>query len=92
MPTNLQRITTFTITNSDCRTRHSAQNQQRLFDNKICTLQPGVGTCFGDEGGALVANNVLIGISSWQVPCAQGFPDVYERISDKRLWIMSNIS
>jgi trypsin len=87
---NLQRITTATITNYECRDRHNTLNANRIGDSKICTFTRSTqGTCFGDEGGGLIASNLLIGVSSWQVPCATGVPDVYERISSHRVWILS---
>lgn len=52
----LQRLTTTTITNGECISRFSGANSQRVTDNKICTYtRPLEGTCFGDEGGALVS-------------------------------------
>lgn len=48
---NLQFITVPTLTLADCRSRHSAGNAARVFDNTICTfLRSGVGTCMGDSG------------------------------------------
>jgi len=89
-PNNLQRISTLTITNEECRSRLTPQNAARVTDNKICTLtRSNEGNCYGDEGGSLVAGNQLIGVASWQVPCATGVPDVYERIAPHRLWIAS---
>lgn len=89
----LQRLTTTTITNSDCRARNNPQVAETIVDSKLCAFtNSGQGTCHGDEGGALIVGGLLIGISSTQVPCAQGHPDVYERISSSRMWIMSVVS
>ncbi|KAL0129004.1 hypothetical protein PUN28_004008 [Cardiocondyla obscurior] len=45
-------------------------------------------TCQGDSGGALVYNDVQIGIVSWGAQCASvGFPGVYTRVSAIRQWI-----
>ena len=91
-PNNLSRLTMNTITNPECRSRHNEIDAARIFNGKICTyLQAAQGTCFGDEGGALISGNQIVGIASWQTPCAVGRPDVYERIADKRLWINSII-
>lgn len=82
-----------TITNAECRSRHIEVDAQRIFDGKICTFtQAAQGTCFGDEGGALISGGQIIAVASWQTPCAVGRPDVYERVADKRLWILSQIS
>ncbi|XP_011503367.1 PREDICTED: chymotrypsin-2-like [Ceratosolen solmsi marchali] len=40
----------------------------------------GIGACIGDSGGPLVVDNVVIGISSLTIPCAQGVPDVYTNV------------
>lgn len=91
-PNVLQRLNTTSISLNDCRSRHSPQNIARLSDNKLCTLtRSAEGTCFGDEGGALIADGQIVGVASWQVPCATGFPDVYEGVASKRLWILTVI-
>lgn len=41
----------------------------------------------GDSGGPLIENGWLVGIVSWNVPCAQGRPDGFERVSPHRDWI-----
>lgn len=91
--TTLQRITTETLPLISCRPLFTPQYADRLNDNKLCTLTRSIqGTCFGDEGGALVVGGQVIGVVSWQVPCATGLPDVYESIASKRLWILSIIT
>lgn len=87
---NLQFLTKTVLTNADCRGRHSAGNAARVFDNTICTFtRAGQGTCMGDSGGPLAIGNTVIGAVSWGIACAQGFPDVYARISSHRPWINS---
>lgn len=89
---NLQRITTNTLPLNDCRSWFNSRYAARLNDDKLCTLTRTIqGTCFGDEGGALITGGQIIGVVSWQVPCATGLPDVYEAIASKRLWIMGII-
>lgn len=44
----------------------------------------------GDSGGVLVHGGNAIGLASWVVPCAQGRPDVYARVSSHRAWILGN--
>lgn len=45
----------------------------------------------GDSGGPLItgtgAATQVIGLVSWGIACAQGFPDVYARVSAHRTWI-----
>lgn len=95
VPTNnqLQQLATTTLTNADCLSRHTFINRPFVFDHKICTVtQAGQGFCSGDDGGPLVAGGTVIGIVSWNVPCARGFPDVFERVSTFRTWILNTIA
>lgn len=98
----LQTLTYNTISDAECSSQLSPRNAQRLTDSKTCAfLRAGTGTCFGDRGGPLVSYienpyepkiPQLIGIVSWQVSCAAGFPDVYERVAHYNLWIQSIVS
>jgi trypsin len=90
--TNLQFLTKPTLTNADCRNRHSTANAARVFDNTICTfLRTGAGMCMGDSGGPLIAGGTVIGAVSWGIACAQGFPDVFARISSHRTWMINQM-
>ncbi|CRL02608.1 CLUMA_CG015755, isoform A [Clunio marinus] len=92
-PNNLQQLTTTTLTNADCRARHTANNRDFVFDHKICTFtRSGQGICQGDSGGPLATGNTVIGIVSWNIPCARGFPDAFDRVSSHRSWILGAIS
>lgn len=87
---NLQWVTLSTLTNADCRNRHTSGNAARVHDNTICTFtRAGQGTCMGDSGGPIAQGNTVIGAVSWGIPCAVGSPDVYARISSHRSWITS---
>lgn len=89
----LQFLNTRTITNADCRSRHSGGNLGMVHDHKICTFtQAGQGICQGDSGGPLVSNGALIGVASWSVPCGRGFPDLFDRVSQHRTWILDTIA
>ncbi|KAK4878656.1 hypothetical protein RN001_011162 [Aquatica leii] len=62
-----------------------------VTNNHVCTLPgKGRGMCLGDSGGALVYNGVQVGIVSWVVPCAKGYPDVFTSVSAYLVWINSN--
>lgn len=84
----MQWLSVATITNSSCRLGHNINIRSRIDSNNICTENSlGMATCTGDDGGALVAGNAIIGVHSWSVPCAQGSPDVYTRVSAYATWI-----
>lgn len=56
-PNNLQQLSTRTLTNADCRARHTSTNAQFVFDHKICTFtQAGQGICQGDSGKNYYSN------------------------------------
>lgn len=87
-PNNLQWLTTTTLTNAHCQSLHTVGNAAFVFEHKICTFtQAGQGICQGDSGGPLVANNAVIGTVSWNIPCARGFPDAFDRVAYFRSWI-----
>ena len=84
----MQWLQVTTITNTSCRLAHSLGNRSRIQDENLCTdNQTGMGTCTGDNGGPLVAGASVIGVFSWTVPCAQGMPDIYTRVSSHVAWI-----
>ncbi|XP_053684691.1 chymotrypsin-2-like [Sabethes cyaneus] len=84
----LRFLTVEIITQSECQAAFSDPYTERLADNTICSQSPaGQGSCLGDAGGPLVYNNELVGILSWGIPCGEGMPDVYARISNHRAWI-----
>lgn len=98
----LQYLNTTGISNSDCKDAHQPHNAGRINDNKLCTLSaPGQGICFGDQGSPLVgmieipfepSAPKLVGVASWHTSCAEGYPDVYERVAPYYLWIQSQIN
>lgn len=88
LPNDLQFINLRTISNDEC-IRNSLY--PIVYDSSLCTFtQVGEGICNGDSGGPLVYNGILIGIVSWAVPCAIGYPDVFTRVSYYINWIQSN--
>ena len=79
------------MTLADCRSRHSIINRFRISDDTICAFsQADQGACMGDSGGPLTSNGQLVGAVSWGIPCAQGVPDVYARISSHSSFIVQN--
>lgn len=48
-PNALQILTVTTLTNADCRSRHTTVNAAYIFDQKICTFtRQGEGICQGE--------------------------------------------
>ncbi|XP_061388067.1 chymotrypsin-2-like [Musca vetustissima] len=81
LPEKLQELRYQTISNNEC-----ARRGFRVTASEICALDTkGKGSCMGDSGGPLVTTRKptqLVGIVSYgTVPCAQGIPDVYSRVS-----------
>lgn len=44
----------------------------------------------GDSGGPLTIAGEVVGIVSWNIPCARGFPDAFDRVFYFRRWILDN--
>ncbi|XP_072743937.1 transmembrane protease serine 9-like [Anoplolepis gracilipes] len=87
IPDKLQQIDLNVYDQDKCKEQHST-----LQPTHICTLtKSGEGACYGDSGSPLVAKDVQIGIVSFGVPCAQGAPDVYTRVSAFREWVKENV-
>ncbi|KAI8429519.1 hypothetical protein MSG28_000152 [Choristoneura fumiferana] len=75
----------------DCQRRFNGINP--VFDTQICSLtKEGEGACHGDSGGPLVEGSSVVGVVSWGMPCARGYPDVYTRVYAYRDWILERIS
>ncbi|XP_066594731.1 chymotrypsin-2-like [Prorops nasuta] len=88
-PNNLQVIQLYTTNQGKCKSL-----QPKATDRNICTLtKKGEGACKGDSGGPLVnLQGKQIGIVSYGIPCAFGYPDVYTRVSYFYDFIMKNIN
>ncbi|XP_022826080.1 chymotrypsin-1-like [Spodoptera litura] len=68
--------------------RYSRPVTKEMF----CTFTKiGQGTCHGDSGSPLVKGDELVGIVSWGIPCAVGFPDVHTRLAPYVDWIKMHI-
>ncbi|XP_014215791.1 chymotrypsin-2-like [Copidosoma floridanum] len=91
IPNNLQEITVKILNQEKCK---SFWDKMMLIqESHVCTLtKEGEGACNGDSGGPLVVNGEQIGLVSFGVPCAYGYPDVYTRISNFVSWIDETIN
>lgn len=77
--------------NEECRQRHHSAQTMFIHHSTICTiLKQGHGACYGDSGGPLVSAGKLIGVVSWGIPCAQGRPDAFTRVTSYLDWIAEN--
>ncbi|XP_063394365.1 chymotrypsin-2-like [Cydia fagiglandana] len=91
LPDNLQMINLTALSVADCQERLSSINP--VFESQICSLtQAGEGACHGDSGGPLVEGGRVVGVVSWGMPCARGYPDVYTRVYTYTAWIQERIS
>lgn len=77
-----------TMSNEECR-KKSMPKTPIKDPITLCAYSgsKGNGICIGDSGGPLVNDNKLIGVSSWGVACAKGYPDGFTRISTFAPWI-----
>lgn len=106
VPENVQLHYTTTISLKECTKRlyrlsiesPSAYEKAKhcIHENIVCTKNKiGQGSCNGDSGGPLAVEidgiHQIIGISSWSIGCAQGYPDVYSNVFMHSEWIRSQI-
>lgn len=80
----LQVLDEVTMTAENCEIIYKTTD----MDSNLCTeATRGEGFCTSDIGSPLVSNGQLIGLASWNMPCAQGVPDLFVRMSPYRSWI-----
>ncbi|KAJ8734552.1 hypothetical protein PYW08_013802 [Mythimna loreyi] len=90
LPVQLQMINLTSLSVERCQNIYKRINP--VYSSQICSLtKTGEGACHGDSGGPLVANNSVVGIVSWGMPCARGYPDVYTRVYSFIDWIQPKI-
>ncbi|XP_011504811.1 PREDICTED: chymotrypsin-1-like [Ceratosolen solmsi marchali] len=59
---------------------------------QLCAFQSiGIGSCIGDSGGPLIINREVVGISSFNLPCARGLPDIYTDVYNYLDFILPHI-
>jgi secreted trypsin-like serine protease len=94
LPDYLQYVTLNITTDTYC---HEAfLPNESIYPGMMCATDNQGDTtrdsCQGDSGGPLTVKNStgnfhVVGIVSWGIGCASGFPGVYTRVSDYLQWI-----
>ncbi|KAJ0180958.1 hypothetical protein K1T71_003043 [Dendrolimus kikuchii] len=91
LPVNLQMINLTSVSTEDCQNIYNGINP--VLESQICSLtKSGEGACHGDSGGPLVEGDSIVGVVSWGMPCARGYPDVYSRVYAFKDWILDNMA
>lgn len=84
---HLNYIEVMVLSNLEC-TRRLSGWAIFLRSNHICThAGRGRGACTFDSGSPVVVDGELVGVVSFVVPCAIGFPDWGPRVSSYTRWI-----
>ena len=86
----MQKVTIPFINEEKCK---KAYEGYTITEGMICAGEKGHDACQGDSGGPLVANSEFheqVGIVSWGIGCAEGYPGVYTRVSHYYDWILQN--
>nr|XP_022913016.1 transmembrane protease serine 9-like [Onthophagus taurus] len=87
MPNRLQKANTPLLSYQECFDALPATSADKLDErSNICTggLDEGIlgASCYGDSGGPIVQDGVLVGVVSWGVSCGMtGAPSVHTRIA-----------
>lgn len=80
VPLNVVKFVT--ISNDECKQILGGQNAEMIFETKVCVSpKDNRVICSNDNGAPLSIDNELVGISSWNVPCAHNSPVVAERVA-----------
>ncbi|XP_059482039.1 trypsin-1-like [Neocloeon triangulifer] len=81
------------LSNEECTRLWPARNN--ITDRMICAGRGIPAACYGDGGGSLVVNGVLVGISSFIIRngCSGGYPEGYTRVAEQDIlaWILASI-
>lgn len=88
-PRRLREVTMAMVSPRTCATALTFDGQQFLDQaTMLCAGGTGRDSCQGDSGGPLFTRSatgryVQLGITSWGVGCAAGFPGVYTRLGNR---------
>lgn len=97
IPDVLQYSELQTIDQNECSSRFTdiPMLQAFIYNTIVCTVdKKNGGACHGDSGGPLVdaEKKTVVGVVSWGVPCAKGYPDVFTRVHSYLDWINENMA
>lgn len=86
----LRHVQIWTVNQEFCAERYASRGH-RVTNSMLCSGYLNLGgrdQCQGDSGSPLLHNNVIVGIRSWGIGCAEpNFPGVNARISVASNWI-----
>nr|XP_061807653.1 chymotrypsin-like protease CTRL-1 [Nerophis lumbriciformis] len=92
----LQEVEIPIIGNNQCRCNYFFVNNADINSNMLCAGQEGRGICQGDSGGPVQCKQgsvwIQAGVTSFNIPCAEGFPDVFARVSFFQDWITAQVA
>ncbi|KAJ2939447.1 hypothetical protein O0L34_g10880 [Tuta absoluta] len=102
LSTILQQVAVNVVNRGQCANIYNSLNNQAVTGrpfvvtyNMMCTGVIGtkeVGACTGDEGGPVILNGLIVGITSWGYGCGQAnYPRVNTRISSYVQWINGTV-
>lgn len=88
-PSNFLQVLNYTtMSNQACRRQMPEESRNNVYSRSLCGSNvAGRGVCLGDSGGPLIIDGKLVGVSTWGVKCALGYPDVFTRVFPYRKWI-----
>ncbi|XP_050353685.1 trypsin, alkaline C-like [Nymphalis io] len=95
----LQQVDIKMINHDFCRENYAklqsvhGDDIPNVTSEMVCAglLAGGKGVCYGDSGGPLLHQGVVIGITSWGQPCARAeFPGVFVNVPSYTSWIVDN--
>jgi len=99
----LQIATLKALENNDCDQTSGWVGEMRVSyvgyidKSMLCAQHRSRDACQGDSGGPLIIrgdtakDDILVGLVSWGVGCANKFPGVYARVSSAHGWIRKNV-
>uniref|UniRef100_A0AAV2LFL2 Peptidase S1 domain-containing protein n=1 Tax=Knipowitschia caucasica TaxID=637954 RepID=A0AAV2LFL2_KNICA len=92
----LQEVQIPVIGNQMCSCSYLKVENASITSNMLCAGELGKGICQGDSGGPVQCKQgtkwIQAGISSFGIPCAIGFPEVFARVSAYQVWITGQVS